>query len=75
MRILINAPYGSLLPRLPAPPVGIGDEEQLLLSEVLQARQEFCGVNLFAPFPSAEGCGEAAGVGDVLAQRETTVDV
>lgn len=75
MRILVDAPHGSLLPRLATPPVRIGDEEQLLLGEVLKARQEFCGVRFLAPFPGAEGGGNAAGVGDVFAERETTVDV
>jgi len=75
MRILIDTPHGNLLARLATPPVRIGDEEQLLLGEVLEARQEFCGVCFLAPFPRAEGGGNAAGVGDVLAERETAVDV
>lgn len=32
-------------------------------------------MRFLAPVPGAEGCGDAAGVGDVLAERETTVDV
>lgn len=75
MWILIDAADGRLLPRLAAPPVGIGDEEQLLLGQVLQARQQFGRVCFLAPFPGAEGRGDAAGVGDVLAERETAVDV
>lgn len=74
MRILIDAADRRLLPRLAAPPVGIGDEEQLLLGEVLQAREEFGRVRLFALFPGAEGRGDAAGVGDVLAECEMAVD-
>jgi hypothetical protein len=79
MRIHINALNGRLLPALPAPPVRIADEEQLLVREVIQARQVLVrrrrrGRRL-AALPRRKRRAHAPCVGDVLAERELAVDV
>ncbi len=75
MRIAVYPVNCSLLSNLPAPPAGIRHEEELLLAKVLQARQKFCRVIFLSLFPGAERCAQAAGIRDVLAKCESTVDV
>jgi hypothetical protein len=75
MRISVDPVDCCILARLAAPPVGVRDEEQLVLSEVLQARQVLRGLLCRSALPCLERCRESAGICDVLAQSETAIDV
>lgn len=61
--------------RLAAPPVRVGDEEQLVLSEVLQTWQVLVRLLVSAALPGLVGGSQTASISNVLAQCETSVHV
>lgn len=80
MRVGVDPLDRRLLAGLAAPPVGVRDEEQLVVGEeVGQARQVHVQVptpgGSCAPLPGRKRRRHAAGVGDVFTQRELPVDV
>lgn len=75
MRILIDFADGRFLPGLAAPPVRIGDEEHLVLGEILQTREQLRRAGLLELLPRGERGAQAARIGDILAQSEFAVHV
>ena len=75
MRIGVDPANRILLSRLAAPPVRIRHEEQLILREVLEAGEVLVRFLVRLALPRLVGCRQPPSVGDVLAQRETAVDV
>lgn len=75
MRISIDPIDRRLLAALAAPPVAVAHEEQLILREVLQAREVLVFLDLAVGLPRLERGRETACVGDVLAEGEAAVDV
>jgi hypothetical protein len=75
MRIRVDTVDRRLLPALAAPPVGVADEEELVLSEVFEAGQVLVRGFCSALLPRCKCGGYASGISDVLAKSQLAVDV
>ena len=70
----IYSPDLLFQPCLSAPPVPIRDEEELLLREVLQPRQQLRRALGLASLPRGESGTHAACIRDILTQGQTPID-
>lgn len=74
MRITVDPLNSSLLPRLATPEARVRDEEQLLLRERIKSREHRVWFGFVVFLPCLERSLQAASIGNILAQRELSVD-
>lgn len=74
VRVRVDPPDSLLLPRLPTPGQPIGEEEDLLLREVIKTRKNKILLLIISAAPRLEGSSETASIGDVLTEGELPVD-
>jgi hypothetical protein len=75
MGVGVDSVDSVLLARLATPPVRIGNEEQLVLCEVLETREILVGLLVRATLPGLVGGRQSASIREVFTQCETAVDV
>jgi ribulose 1,5-bisphosphate synthetase/thiazole synthase len=75
MGIVIDRLLSRLLGSLPTPPITIRDEEQLLFAKRFQAREVKIRLNVVVLLPCMVRSRQTSGIGDVLAQCQSSVHV
>lgn len=75
MWVIVDIIDGLLLAGLATPPVGVEDEEELVVGEVIESRQTLVRSGLLPLFPRSEGGCNTARICNVLTQRQSAVDV
>jgi hypothetical protein len=75
MRISVDAINSCFLPALTTPPVSIADEEELFLSEEVQAWEILIWGLCSTLLPCGEHGRNSSGISNVLAEREFPVDM
>ena len=75
MRVEVDSLNCRLLPRLPAPPIGVVDKEQLFLRKEVQSGKILVCFFGAALLPRLECSRQATRISDILAQCKATVNM